>query len=140
MSLIWNYISFLLWMGDTKLCVHPTIVSKTIKFTLEFMIVSSWSCFLMRWLSLSFTHTFIDMCVYTYTFTLSLFRASYELEMCRRDGVWAGNQYSARYMEVCNLTTLSFSGLSLNRPNQTFQPELMVDNVCSLPITLNIFK
>ena len=27
-------------------------------------------------------------------------------------------------MEVCNLITLSFSGLSLNRPNQTSQPEL----------------
>ena len=63
-------------------------------------------------LSLSLTHW------------LTLSRASYELEMCRRDGVWAGNQYSARYMEVCNLITLSFSGLSLNRPNQTSQPEL----------------
>ena len=70
-------------MDDTKLCVHPTIVSKTIKFTLEFMIVSSWSCFLMRWLSLSFTHTYIHMCAHI----LYLSRASYELEMCRRDGV-----------------------------------------------------
>ena len=72
----------------------------------------------------SHSHTLIYTCVYMHTYTLSLFRASYELEMCRRDGVWAGNQYSARYMEVCNLITLSFSGLSLNRPNQTSQPEL----------------
>ena len=78
------------------------------------MIVSSRSCFLMISLSLSLS----------LTHWLTLSRASYELEMCRRDGVWAGNQYSARYMEVCNLITLSFSGLSLNRPNQTSQPEL----------------
>ena len=103
----------MLWITYTKLCVHPTIVSKTIKiyFGIHDCVVVvvfpndlSLSLSLFPWLTLS--------------------RASYELEMCRRDGVWAGNQYSARYMEVCNLITLSFSGLSLNRPNQTSQPEL----------------